>query len=156
MIRCLPLLVALTTAMAMARAEGPERRSAATKDASSAPEIDLNGIWRGWVVYGKGEQSNRGTVHLELTIKGNHIRAKRLDGQGDSLGEGTYTITTERFYLLDAKEARGRGKPRAYLGICRFGPDLMKWCVATPGNNRPNDFETKGQQFLLILKRQRP
>jgi hypothetical protein len=55
---------------------------------------------------------------------------------------------------MDATETRKRAKPKSYQGICAFGPDLMKWCVATPGNPRPATFETKGQQFLLILKRQ--
>jgi hypothetical protein len=121
----------------------------------TAPDLDLNGVWRGFVVEGKGEQPNRGSVHLQLTIVGNRIAAQRLDGQGGSLGQGVYQIATERFYLMDATEVRARGKGRTYLGICKFGPDLMKWCVATPGNKRPADFETKGSQFLLILKRQR-
>jgi len=121
----------------------------------AAADLDLNGVWRGFVVEGKGEQPNRGSVHLELTIKGNQITSRRLDGQGGSLGQGVYQIATERFYLLDATEVRARGKGRTYLGICKFGPDLMKWCVATPGNKRPADFETKGSQFLLVLKRQR-
>jgi len=122
----------------------------------SAPNLNLDGLWQGFVVVGKGEQPNRGTVHLELTIKGNSLTARRLDGQGGPLGQGSYTITSGRFYVIDATENRGRAKGRTYQGICTFGPDLMKWCVATPGNPRPTDFETKGQHFLLILKRQKP
>lgn len=92
---------------------------------------------------------------MELTIKGNHISAQRLDGQRGFLGEGTYNITVGQFYLIDATEIRTQGKARTYEGICKFGPDLMYWCVANPGIKRPTDFETKGRQFLLILKRQR-
>jgi hypothetical protein len=150
--RCYTLLFAMTIAVVAAAAEKSGNRGT---DAKTTPDINLNGIWRGFVVYGRGEQPNRGSVHLELTIKGNQITAQRLDGQGGSLGQGTYTISTERFYLLDATESRTRGKRGTYLGICKFGPDLMQWCVATPGNQRPTDFQTKGQQFLLILKRQR-
>ena len=79
---------------------------------------------------GKGEQPDRGSVHLELTIKGSRISAKRLDGEGGSLGNGTYTITVGRFYLIDATEARGHGKAHTNQGICTFGPDLMKWASA--------------------------
>lgn len=117
--------------------------------------LDLNGVWRGWVVEGKGENPNRGATHLELTINGNQIVGKKLDGEGSPLGQGTYTIKTENLYLMDATETGKRGKPKVYLGIVRFGPDLMRWCVSTPGNKRPAEFETKGNQFLMILKRQK-
>jgi hypothetical protein len=146
------LLCAMTFAVAAVGAEKTDNRGAGAK---TAPDLNLNGVWKGFVVAGKGEQPDRGSVHLELTIKGNSISAKRLDGDGGSLGEGTYKITVGRSYLIDATEVRSRGKPRTYQGICKFGPDLMQWCTATPGNPRPTNFETKGQQFLLILKRQK-
>jgi len=150
---CLFFLFAAAIAVAAVGAERAQNRDA---DAKTAPNLDLNGLWRGFVVEGKGEKPNRGPVHLELTIKGDHITAQRLDGQPAPLGEGTYKITVGRYYLIDATETRGRGKPRTYLGICAFAPDTMKWCVATPGNPRPTDFETKNRQFLLVLKRQNP
>jgi hypothetical protein len=149
--RCFLLLFAMAFTVVAAAAEKSANRASDAK----APEINLNGVWRGFVVQGRGEQPNRGSVHLELTIKGNQIVAQRLDGQGGPLGQGSYTIGTERFYLLDATESRTHGKRGAYQGICKFGPDLMQWCVATPGNKRPSDFETKGTQFLLVLKRQK-
>ncbi|MGA2066432.1 MAG: hypothetical protein ABSG86_15765 [Thermoguttaceae bacterium] len=120
---------------------------------SSGPNLD--GVWRGFVVYGKGQEPNRGTVHLELTIRGNHIRAERLEPQQGSLGQGVYKFTSGRPHVLDATQQGTRGKPKTYLGICAFAPDTIKWCVATPGNPRPTGFETRGQQFLLILKRQK-
>lgn len=148
-------------AMAMAAvAMGAEKtgdRGTGTKPsaaAKTAPNLNLDGVWQGFVVEGKGEQPDRGTVHLELTIQGDRITAQRLDGGGSSLGQGTYRISPGRYYLIDATTARTRGKPQVYQGICTFGPNLMKWCTATPGTKRPTDFETKGQQFFLILKRQ--
>jgi hypothetical protein len=149
MARGFMFLLALNVAAATMAAEAAKGKTAAASD------LDLNGVWRGFVVAGKGENPNSGTVHLELTIQGNRIVAQRLDGQGGPLGQGTYTITTARYYQLDAVENHVHGKPRGYLGICAFGPDLMRWCVATPGNARPATFETKGQQFLLILRRQK-
>jgi hypothetical protein len=153
--RC-PFLAFFSVVTLVVAALGAEGTSQQGTTAKPSADLDLNGVWRGFVVYGKGEQPNRGSVRLELTVKGNHISARRLDGQGDSLGQGTYKITVGRFYMIDATEIRPHGKGRTYQGICKFGPDLMKWCTATPGNKRPTDFETKGQQFLLILKRQRP
>jgi hypothetical protein len=157
MARGFMFLLALNVAAAATAAEDAGSRGAAAKGKTpaAASDLDLNGTWRGFVVAGKGENPNSGTVHLELTIQGNRIVAQRLDGQRGPLGQGTYTITTARYYQLDATESHVRGKPRVYLGICAFGPDLMRWCVATPGNGRPATFETKGQQFLLILRRQK-
>jgi hypothetical protein len=151
------LLLALNVAAVAMAADGGVSRSAGAKGQTPAAAADLNldGVWRGFVVAGKGEHPNSGTVHLELTIRGKRIVAQRLDGQGGPLGQGTYTMTTARYYQMDATESRSRGKPRSYLGICAFGPDLMRWCVAPSGNGRPTTFETKGQQFLLILKRQK-
>ncbi len=151
------VLVLATFATLATGAERTGSRAAGQKTSAgerASPDFNLDGVWRGFVVEGKGERPDRGPVHLELTIKGNHISARRLDGQGAPLGEGAYTLTTDRFYLMDATEIRRRGKARPYQGIVSFGPDLMKWCVATPGNTRPADFETKRQQFLVILKRQ--
>jgi hypothetical protein len=116
---------------------------------------NLDGVWRGFVVYGRGEQTDRGTAQIELTIKGNHITARRLDGRPGPLGQGDYQYTKGRVRTLDATET-GRKKPRTYLGICSFAPDTIKWCVATPGNPRPTGFQSKGpQQYLMVLKRQK-
>jgi hypothetical protein len=165
---CWALLISLAATAAMgaenvggrggkpAAKQTPPVGAKSSSGAKPAENLDLNGTWRGYVVEGKGQNPNRGSVHLELKIQGNRISAQRLDGQGGFLGEGTYQITAERFYMIDATEIRERGKGRTYLGICRFAPDLMYWSVANPGNPRPVDFETKGRQFLLILKRQRP
>jgi hypothetical protein len=139
------------TALATGAAKSAEQGESAKN--ASAP--DLNGVWQGFVVEGKGEQPDRGPTHLELTVKGNHISAKRLDGEGGSLGEGNYKLTPGRLLLMNATEVSNRRKGHTYLGICTVEPDVLKWCVATPGNKRPKDFETKGQQFLLILKRQK-
>jgi uncharacterized protein (TIGR03067 family) len=145
------MLVAVTAAGTALGAE----KTAEQKSTAKPADIDLSGVWQGYVVDGKGENPNRGNVHLELTVKGNQIVGKRLDGQGGSLGQGTYTITAgQKVWLIDATQTGTRGgKPRVYLGICTFARDTMRWCVSTPGNKRPADFETKGQQFLVIIKR---
>lgn len=122
-------------------------------DEAAAP--DLNGVWRGFVVSGKGEDPNRGSTHLELTIKGNRIDARQLDGEGGSLGHGVYKMTPGKALSMDATETGKRGKPPLYLGICAVNEDVLKWCVATPGNKRPTNMETKSQQFLLIVRRQK-
>jgi hypothetical protein len=150
------LLVAAAATISMgAEKAGNKGGGQKAKPDEAVPQLNLDGVWRGFVVYGKGENPNRGSVHLEVTFKGNHIVSKRLDGQGGPLGEGSYKISSGRYYAIDATELKPRGKARMYLGICTFAPDTMKWCVANPGNERPTSFETKGQQFYLVLKRQR-
>jgi hypothetical protein len=134
-------------------ADNSDKKNGATGSAS-APKLD--GLWRGFVVEGKGENPNRGQTALELLIQDNRIAARRLDGQGGSLGEGFYKLTpVGRMTAMDAMEARRTGQPKLYLGICELTEDTIKWCVATPRVRRPMTFETRGQQFLLILKKQK-
>jgi uncharacterized protein (TIGR03067 family) len=134
---------------------GPLSGPAGADDApAEVPKLD--GVWRGFTVLGKGENPDRGPVHLELTIKGDHIDAKRLDGQSLPMTEGTYTIVPGKPMQMDGTETNARGRKRVYLGICELTGDTLKWCVATPRNERPTDFETKRPQFLVILKRQKP
>ncbi len=121
---------------------------------------NLDGVWTGFTVEGKGENPNRGPVHLKLTIKGDHVDAERLDGEKLLIPEGTYKITPGKPMQMDGTEAnpRGRARPRVgvYLGIAELSGDTLKWCVATPSNPRPTEFATKRPSFLVILKRQKP
>jgi uncharacterized protein (TIGR03067 family) len=133
---------------------GAEKTGDRGEGKKTSPSINLDGVWRGFVVEGKGEQADRGSVQLELTIKGNRIHAERLDGDRRPLGQGTYRIKPGKLTLMDGIDSRGHGRAHTYLGICEIDADTIRWCVATPGNKRPKTFETKGQQFLVILKRQ--
>ncbi len=56
---------------------------------------------------------------------------------------------------MDATHAEGRRKGQTYLGIYLLEGDTLKWCVSTPGNERPTEFATKGSNFLLVMKRQK-
>lgn len=127
-----------------------------TTTAAKSSDLDLSGTWSGYVVDGRGQNPNRGSTHLELTIQGNQIVGQKLGTGGGPLGTGAYTIRPDKnFYFMDATETKSRGKPKQYLGIVRFEPDVMRWCVATSGNPRPTDLETKGNNFLLVLRRQK-
>ena len=141
------LAIALVGAVA-AGAEDPEKPQA------DVPKLD--GVWRGFSVEGKGENPDRGPVHLELTVKGDHIDAKRLDGQSLPMSEGTYKVSPGKPMQMDGTETTRRGRTRIFLGICEVKGDTLKWCVATPRHERPTEFETKRPQFLVILKRQKP
>jgi uncharacterized protein (TIGR03067 family) len=112
----------------------------------------LAGVWKGYVVNGRGEQPNQGPVKLEITVKGETILAVQ-DGSKD-LGEGTYTLKfTKDGKHIDAVRSKNPGKGQTFLGIYSLEGDTLKWCVSTPKKDRPADFITKTGQFLLILKR---
>jgi uncharacterized protein (TIGR03067 family) len=145
-------IILLAAVLAMAAAN--PARPGDGKGQAAAPSLD--GVWKGFVVEGKGEKADRGPVHLELTIKGDVITAKRFNGQDtEDMGGGTYKITPGKTVIMDATETKPNGRGRTYLGILSLEGDTLKWCVATPKNERPTEFESKKPQFLLILKRQK-
>jgi uncharacterized protein (TIGR03067 family) len=82
----------------------------------------LQGVWTGWVVEGRGDDPRQRRTRVELTIKGNTIRAVE-DGSRD-LGTGTFTLrSTREGKQMDATRTTGRGSaPGAtYLGIFLAG-----------------------------------
>lgn len=114
----------------------------------------LAGVWKGYVVDGKGEKPNQGPVKLEITVKGDTITALQ-DGSKD-LGEGTFTLKIHKDEKqIDAVRSKNPGKGQAFSGIYSLDGDTLKWCVSTRKKDRPTDFITKTGQFLLILKREK-
>jgi uncharacterized protein (TIGR03067 family) len=106
----------------------------------------LAGTWAGGV-------ENGATGH-QLTITTENISGTR--NQKQFLGEGKFTLdTTQKPWRLDATGTKGSPKGKTYLGICLLDGDALKWCVATPGNERPKELATKDSNFLLVLKRQK-
>lgn len=112
------------------------------------------GAWKGFTVEGKGENPDRGPVKLELTVTQRTIRGIQIQGT-DRIdhGEGNYTLDLgSNPPHLDASKTNERGRQQAYVGIYNLVGDTLKWCVS-PQKVRPETFETKKGQFLLILKR---
>lgn len=142
----LGLVLAIAAALAGA-GEGPGKKEEAP------PKLD--GVWTGFTVEGKGETPDRGPVHLKLTIKGDHVDAERLDGQQLPMKEGTIKLMPGKPMQMDGTETNPRGRSRTFLGIAELTGDTLRWCVATPNNPRPTEFETKRPNFLVILKRQK-
>lgn len=118
--------------------------------------LNLDGVWQGFAVEGRGEHPDRGPVHLELSIRDNRVVAKRLDGQALPINRGTLQIRAGQPVRLDGIATAASGRTQSYLGICELVGDTLKWCVATPRNPRPVVFATQRGQFLLILKREKP
>jgi len=135
------------------------RYAAAAASAADTDQNVLRGVWRGWVVEGRGENPDRGHVHLELTVSADRMKAKDLGGKrGDpNLGEGTFRFTsTKEPRYIDAVRTSMPGRGKKWLGIITCDGDTLKWCVAPPNKPRPTEFESKRGQYLLILKRQSP
>lgn len=116
--------------------------------ASAADEArqELVGTWAGRV--DGGAKGHKLTI-TEATITG-------VQDEKRELGEGTFVIDKSQTpWHLDATATKGREKGSLYPGIYEIKDDKLRWCVATPGNERPTDFDTKGSQFLLELKKER-
>ena len=123
----------------------PQFAIAADDDDAEARK-KLAGIWKGRVVQGA-----KGHV---LTIGKDRITGKK--GKKEDLGEGSFKLDlTKKPWRLDATVTKGPGKDDTYLGIYSLKDDTLKWCVSSPGEERPKKFVTEGQQFLLVLKREK-
>jgi len=127
------------------------------RPASASPDPRLDGVWVGYVVEGRGENPNGGPVHLELTIKGDQIKARDMSGKQLPMTDGTYKVAPGNPPQMDGTNTRPNGRTQTYLGIYSVEGDTLKWCVANPNKDRPTAFEiprTGGGQFLLILRKQ--
>ncbi len=117
----------------------------------------LNGVWKGWVVEGRGDNPKQRRIRIELNIKDNTITAK--EGVDKDLGEGTFTIKhTRDGKHLDATRTKGPGSKRGatYLGIYSLEGNTLRWCVGNPpGRLRPTELQSKTGQFLMILTKEK-
>ena len=134
------LLVALLPLSSLAAAEADDTRV-------------LQGVWKGWVVEGRGDDPKQQRMRIEVTFKGNTITAVE-DGSKD-LGAGTFVVRfTKEGKQLDASRTRGSGSaPGAtYLGMYSLEGNTLKWCVGNPpGRDRPAELRSKTGQFLMVL-----
>lgn len=114
----------------------------------------LVGVWKGFTVEGKGENPDRGPVKLEMTITERVIRGIQIrDKERIDHGEGEYTLNLGASpHHLDAVKTIGQGRTQSFVGVYKLEGDTLHWCVS-PQKVRPESFETKKGQFLLIFKR---
>jgi uncharacterized protein (TIGR03067 family) len=130
----------LTLVLAVAVAQ-----SVVAADADTEARKQLAGVWKGRVDQGA-------TGHV-LTFTTSSITGNR--GENQDLGEGSFKLDlTKRPWKMDASQTKGPRRGKTYLGIYSLEGDTLKWCVSTPGNERPTEFATEGSNFLLLLKRQ--
>ncbi len=127
----------------------------APKAADEAAErAKFVGVWKGYAVEGKGENPNRGPVKLEITATDKTMHGIQIKSDGNvdhGVGEFTFDLAAEP-RRLDAAKTNERGRKQEYIGIYALEGDTLKWCVS-PQKVRPETFETKKGQFLVILKR---
>ena len=114
----------------------------------------LVGVWKGFTVEGRGENPERGPVKLELRITEKTITGLEFKGANVvNHGEGPFTLDLSREPKhLDAWKVNEAGRKQTYLGIYTLEGDTFKWCVS-PQKIRPETFETRKGQFLLVLRR---
>lgn len=130
--------------------------AASVRADDSALRAPLLGTWTGSVTDGEGATRNhpRATIR-ELTISADKITA--LDGDGRSLGEGSYKLVIENGVLsIDATGTAGPPSGQTMLGILKLEGGTLKWCSANGGKPRPTAFRTRpGSSYLVVLTRKK-
>lgn len=114
----------------------------------------LLGTWEGAVVSDEETGARRATIR-ELTITLDKISA--TDGDGRSLGEGSYKLAEEGGLLtIDATGIQGPAMNQTMLGIWKLEGDTLRWCSANGGKPRPTEFKTRSSgPYLMVLKRKK-
>ncbi|MGV3722199.1 MAG: TIGR03067 domain-containing protein [Actinomycetota bacterium] len=149
----LGLIAAGMVLPAQAQAEKPAVEAPANRESEAEARKKLIGVWRGFVVAGRGERTDRGPVKLtEVVIAADTIRAK---DDTMSFGEGKYRLDlTQSPRRLDPTGSEGSYKGLQFTGIYVLEGDTLKWCVANPGKSRPTEYKTTtAVQFYMVLKR---
>ncbi len=122
----------------------------------AAERAKFVGVWKGYAVEGKGENPDRGPVRLEITATDRTMHGIQIKGDGNTdhgIGEFTLDLAANP-RRLDAAKKSERGRREEYIGIYTLEGDTLKWCVS-PQKVRPETFETKKGQFLVILKKEK-
>jgi uncharacterized protein (TIGR03067 family) len=98
--------------------------------------------------------ARRATIR-ELTITMDKISA--TDGDGRSLGEGSYKLAEEGGLLtIDATGVNGPAMNQTMLGIWKLEGNTLRWCSANGGKPRPTEFKTRSSgPYLMILTRKK-
>lgn len=139
----------------------PGGRDATTSETGNAGAGDgsrLVGVWRGWVVDGRGENPNTGQMEIELTIEANRITGREVGTTRrapEGIGGGTYVMTGNGASgNLDADGTSGPQDGRHFLGIYELQGDTLRWCVANRGRQRPQAMATDRGNYLMVLRKQ--
>lgn len=116
----------------------------------------LVGVWRGWVVDGRGENPNSGQMEIELTIEGDRITGREVGTRRapEGIGGGTFTMTGTTSGNLDADGTSGPQDGRHFMGIYELQGDTLRWCVGNRGRQRPQTMATDRGNYLMILRKQ--
>lgn len=138
-------------------------KSATGKSSVANPSANsrepLTGVWRGWVVDGRGQNPDAGHMEMELTVIGNRMTARELGANRraqEGLGAGTFVVSAQgNSGNLDANQTAGQHAGREYRGIFELEGDTLKWCVGGRGTTRPSEFETGRGNYLMILHKQK-
>jgi len=150
-------------AAANATPRGSTERSSSGTSNSTTGRGDSNssrlaGVWKGWVVHGRGEKPNEGEMEIELTVDGNRMTGRELGtkrGPAEGLGAGTFTMTGNgKTGNIDTDGTSGSQDGRHSMGIYELEGDTLKWCVTQRNRVRPTTMATDRGNYLLILRKQ--
>ncbi len=137
---------------------GNRPTAANTGNGRGAGQTLPTGVWRGWVVNGRGENPNTGQMEIELTVEGNRIMGREVGTRRapEGIGGGTFVITGDgRSGNLDAEGTSGAQDGRSFMGIYEFDGEVLRWCVANRGRQRPQTMATDRGNYLMVLRQQK-
>ena len=77
----------------------------------------------------------------------------RVDEHGGEVQEGTYEAdTTKKPHHIDVTPMHGKDKGKVFKGILIFEENLLKICLARPGDDRPTEASSQeGSGHLLLV-----
>jgi uncharacterized protein (TIGR03067 family) len=113
------------------------------------------GLWRGYIVNGRGQNPNSGSP-IELLISGNRIAGHEAGkpGAAPNLGVGTFAMSgNSKAGFLDAQYVEGPQSGVVCLGIFRMEGDTLHWCASNRDGYRPTEFNTANGCWYMIVKR---
>jgi uncharacterized protein (TIGR03067 family) len=143
----------VTGALAFANAlstQGGNPDPIALKQEKAAKSSKFEGRWIvvSGTVDGDGQDMQGDKVH----ISEGKITLEEQDG---NVQEATYEAdTTKNPHHIDLKPTQGKDKGKVHKGILIFEENLLKLCLARPGDDRPSEASSKegSGHILLVLE----
>ena len=77
----------------------------------------------------------------------------KVEEHGGDVQEGTYKVdTTKKPHHIDVTPNHGKDKGKVFKGILIFEENLLKICLARPGDDRPTEASSEeGSGHLLLV-----
>jgi uncharacterized protein (TIGR03067 family) len=122
----------------------------AVKQEKAEKSSKFEGRWT--VVSGTVDGDGQDMVGDKVHISKGKFTLEEQDGNEQ---EATYEVdTTKKPHHIDLKSTQGKDKGNVHKGILIFEDNLLKICLARPGDDRPTEASSKegSGHILLVLE----